>query len=220
MKLCLVAFACGTDDKMVKPFLSMARSTYPTADIVIANDVGNPCDPLDAETVPSHWSTRGAVKAVPEAMLEASLLHKDADLYIKTDIDVAHLSDKWLSPFESGLYRTIGMQARDHPWGFWGLGYAMTRGMVYAVASCCPKRFPNVTEEDHAASLKARLRDPNGIYLHSYDPLGKGIYATWNPKGCCDVSVYKNRFNLVHCGERSLPRDEVADLMTRFAETD
>lgn len=217
MKLCLIAFACGRDSEMVQPFLAMARRTYPGASVVIANDQANPCDPLDAETVPSHWSRHGAVASVPESMLEATLRHRDCDLYIKTDIDVAHLSAEWMAPFSSGRYSTIGLQARDHPWGFWGMAYAMTRGMAYAVASCCPRRFQGITEEDLAASLKARLRDPNGIYLHPYDPLGSGIYATWNPAGCRDVALYRRRFNVVHCGERSMDRSEVSELMRRFA---
>lgn len=218
MKLCVIAFACGRDSEMVAPFLSMARSAYPGAEIVIANDTANPCDPLDAATVPSNWSTTGAVKAVPDAIVEATLRHRNCDLYIKTDVDVAHLSADWLAPYSTGQYRTIGLQAKDHPWGFWGMAYAMTRGMAYAVASCCNRRFPGATEEDLAASLKTRLRDPNGVFLHPYDPLGKGIYATWNPNGCRDVEVYRNRFQIVHCGERTLPRNEIAQLMRKFAK--
>ena len=218
MKLCIIAFACGRDAEMVAPFLAMARRTYPGAAVVIANDSANPCDPLDAETVPSHWSRRGAVAAVPEAIIEATMRHKGCDLYVKTDVDVAHLSADWLAPFATGQYRTIGLQARDHPWGFWGMAYAMTRGMAYAVASCCKGRFPDVTEEDLAASLKTRLRDPNGIFLHPYDPLGSGIYATWNPNGCRDVDLYRRRFHIVHCGDRSMLRAEIAQLMRKFAK--
>lgn len=217
MKLCVVAFACGRDTEMVSPFLEMARTAYPGARILIANDAGNPCDPCGAETVPSYWSKRGAVDAVPEAMIEATMRHKDCDLYIKTDIDVAHFSADWLNPFETGIYRTIGLQAKDHPWGFWGMAYAMTRGLVYDVAACCKGRFAGVTEEDHAASLKARLRDPNGIFIHSYDPLGAGIYATWNPNGCRDLALYRRKFQIVHCGEKSMPREDVTALMRSFS---
>lgn len=220
MNLCVVAFGCGRDAAMVRPFLRMARTCYPGAEILIANDAANPCDPLDAPVVASHWSTLGAVAAVPEAMVEATMIHRGADLYIKTDMDVAHLSAAWLEPFSTGLYRTIGLQAKDHPWGFWGMGYAMTRGMVYAVASCCQRRFPGIAEEDLAASLKTRLRDPNGVFLHPYDPLGQGIYATWNPAGCRDVALYRRRFHLVHCGDRSMPREDVAALMDQFAAFD
>lgn len=214
MKLAITAFVRGTDSAMIEPFLSMTRKTYPGAEIVLAVDDIDPCDTLGMPSVPSAWGRLGAVRAVPESLIAAATLTK-ADWVMKTDIDCAHLGSGWLSPIST--HRVVGLQAARHPWAFVGAGYVMDREMIFKLGVSCSCSMAGITEEDAAASLKARHHAPNEIFLHRHAPMGDGIFATWNPRGCRDVELYKSRFQIVHCGERSMPRDEVAEMMRIFA---
>jgi hypothetical protein len=214
MKLAIVVFVRGLDAGMIRPWLTMARTTYPGAEIVMAVDDIDPCETIGEKSVPSAWGRLGAVRAVPESLIAAATL-TGADWVMKTDVDCAHLGSGWLDPCRT--HRVVGLQAARHPWAFVGAGYVLDREMVFKMGVSCSCSMKGITEEDAAASLKTRHHAPNEIYLHKHAPMGDGIFATWNPRGCRDIEVYRSRFQVVHCGERSIPRDEVTSIMEQFA---
>ena len=138
---------------------------------------------------------------------------------MKTDVDVAHLRSDWLlNHIDEG--QVIGCQQhRQFPWGFRGLAYAVRTPFVHRMMQAfdcptCPCKHQK--DEDCAMSLAAYIADPNAIHLHRYDPLGRGIYSNWNPDGCRSVKLYKDRFDLVHCGTHA-DRSDSVHLMRQFA---
>ena len=214
MNLAITAFVRGADSEMIEPFLAMAKRTYPGAQIVLAIDDIDPCHDHGMPSVPSAWGRLGAVRAVPESLIAAATLTR-ADWIMKTDIDCAHLSAEWLEP--CATHRVVGLQAARHPWAFVGAGYAMDREMIFNLGVAFSCSMAGIVEEDCAASIKARHHAPNDIFLHRHAPMGDGIFATWNPRGCRDIDLYRSKFQVVHCGERSMPRSEVVEMMRVFA---
>jgi hypothetical protein len=192
MNLVIVTFTCERDAEFMAPWRSMIERCYPGAKIVVAG----------VDTV-NLWATHGAPAAVRQTLAEVAHNNRDADWIIKTDVDVAHLKPNWLTDhLDKG--RVIGCQQhRKFPWGFQGLAYAIQTPFVHRMmrAFDCPTcPCKSQKDEDCAMSLAAYIADPNAIHLHRFDPLGKGIFAHWNPSGCRSVSLYRDRFDLVHCG--------------------
>jgi hypothetical protein len=191
----------------MEPWRKMINQCYPGATVVVAG-----------EDVENRWATHGAPAAVRHTLAEVAHNHRHSDWIIKTDVDVAHLRPDWLlDHLDRG--RVIGcQQRRDFPWGFQGLAYAIQTPFVHQMmrAYDCPTcPCSKQQDEDCAMSLAAYIADPNAIHLHRYDPLGRGIYAHWNPSGCRDIALYKARFNLVHCGTEET-RDASLDIFKQM----
>ena len=211
MNLVIVAFTCERDAGFMQPWRSLIGKCYPGAKVIVAG-----------EDVENYWVTRGAPAAVRHTLAETAHNHRHADWIIKTDVDVAHLRPDWLlNHLDRG--QVIGcQQRRDFPWGFQGLAYAIRTPFVHRMMQAydCPGCPCNKQkDEDCAMSLAAYIADPNAIHLHRYDPLGKGIYSNWNPSGCRSIKLYKQRFDLVHCGMEPT-REESLEIFRQFSLDD
>jgi hypothetical protein len=205
MKLTIVIFACGRDQAMVRPCVELAQRTHPDATVVVASDSIDPVR-YDGNTVVSEWGKIGLVKAVPDALM-AAVMEFGGDVIIKTDCDTAHLKADWLEPFERG-YEVVGFRGSDsRPWMFDGPAYAITRDHLFrSHAGKCS--CDGADTDSLMASLKAYIFSPNKIWLWPRDPLGSGKMAKWNPDGCRDHRIYANRYDVVHCGTRTMSRSE------------
>lgn len=208
MNLVILAFTCDRDAEFVAPWRNLVSETYPGAKIILAG-----------KDIKNIWATHGAPAAVRQSLAEVATTNRNADWIMKTDVDVAHLKSGWLTDhLDKG--QVIGCQQhRQFPWGFKGLAYAIRTPFVHRMMRAfdcptCPCKMQK--DEDCAMSLAAYIADPNAIFLHRFDPLGKGIFSDWNPTGCRDISLYKARFDLVHCGTEDT-REKSLQIFSEFA---
>lgn len=210
MKLCILAFACGRDAELLPPWLTHIHRTYPGATIILANDEGDPIDPGTLPIIPSSWSTAGAVATVPDALVTAIVVAKGCTHLIKTDLDTVHLKSDWLQPLTTGA-QVVGFINPIFPVVFQGPAYALSRAAAFRAAIQCRSSLQRTVEEDVAMSLLTRLACPNSVHLHPHAPRHGGPFSHWNPAGCRDPHIYRDLFNVVHCG--TIPRAEVPPLM-------
>lgn len=207
MNLVITTFTCDRDAEFMQPWRTLVERCYPGAKIVVAG-----------EDVVNLWGSHGAPAAVRQTLAEVAYNNPSADWIMKTDVDVAHLRPDWfLNHLDKG--QVIGCQQhRQFPWGFQGLGYAIRTPFVHRMMRAfdcptCPCKHQK--DEDCAMSLAAYIADPNAIFLHRFDPLGKGNFAHWNPTGCRSVPLYQSRFDLVHCGTEP-SRPESVEILRQF----